>query len=165
MAQKQMKAGLTVSRIIEAPAPKVWRTLIDSRLWPLWGPSVWKVKAAAPIIGPGHTGHVQIFGSIWVPFVVTHFVPGCYWSWRIGKVAATGHRVTAIDRRHSRLSFDVPIWAAPYLIVCLWAIKRIQRLVGRNKDNHSNTKGGNNGCNGLLQINGDGNDGLEGQAL
>lgn len=127
---KQLPDSLTVSRIVEAPAHKVWQTLTDTRLWPLWGPSVGKVKTSTPVIGPDHTGHVQVFGAVWVPFVITQFEPGRFWRWRVGTVPATGHRVTAIDRRHSRLSFDVPLWAAPYLIVCLWAIKRIQRLMG-----------------------------------
>ena len=132
-----VRSGFAVSRIVEAPAHEVWRALTDTRLWPFWGPSVRKVKTATPVIGPGHTGHVQVFGAVWLPFVITQFEPGQYWHWRIGPVPATGHRVTAIGRRHSRLSFDVPIWAAPYLVVCLWAIKRIQRLVSGDQPYNS----------------------------
>ena len=39
--------------IIEAPAGIVWRILIDTREWPIWGPSVRAVKSPAYEAGPG----------------------------------------------------------------------------------------------------------------
>jgi hypothetical protein len=66
---------------------------------------------------------------MWVPFVVTHFVPGRYWAWKVGGINATGHRVDAIDAGSCRLTFEVPFWAAPYSVICLWAIIRVRNIV------------------------------------
>jgi len=43
-------------------------------------------------------------------------------------LAATGHRIEAIDENRCRLYFDVPIWAAGYGVVCRLALNRIQRM-------------------------------------
>lgn len=118
-----------VRRTIEAPAQEVWRRLIDTRSWPLWGPSVRKVRADSRIIGPGSQGHVQVLGGLWLPFKINRFKHDHYWSWQIAGIDATGHRVTVIDHRHCHLTFEIPFWAAPYALVCLWAIKRMQRSI------------------------------------
>jgi hypothetical protein len=42
-----------VDRILEAPAGVAWRILIDTREWPIWGPSVRAVEAPSHLNGPG----------------------------------------------------------------------------------------------------------------
>jgi hypothetical protein len=61
-----------------------------------------------------------------MPFEITRYESGCYWSWDVGRIRATGHRVVTLDARRCRLIFEIPVWAAPYATVCLWAIKRIR---------------------------------------
>lgn len=129
-----IRSVISVGRTIEAPAPAVWRLLVDTRQRPLWGPSVKAVDIALPIIGPGSRGQVIAIGGIRLPFEVTRFEAGRYWSWKVGGVQATGHRVVAIDPRRCQLVFEVPIWAAPYATVCLWAIKRIQDIIRGTAD-------------------------------
>jgi hypothetical protein len=71
---------------------------------------------------------VQTAVGIWLPFRVTGYVDGEYWAWKVGGIPATGHRVTpALDGR-CRLSFEVPMLAAPYLAVCRAAIGRIRSM-------------------------------------
>jgi hypothetical protein len=85
-----------VDRIIEAPAGVAWRILIDTREWPIWGPSVRAVEAPAQLIGPGMRGRIQTPLGLWLPFEVTRWEPGHAWSWRVAGVDATGHRVTPL---------------------------------------------------------------------
>ena len=122
---------LTVSRRIGAPARVVWRLLVDTHMWTQWGPSVNAVDLKERTIHLDSRGQVKVLGLLWLPFEVTHFDPGRYWSWRVGGIPATGHRVDALTARCCRLSFEVPLWGAPYSLVFLLAIKRIQRLTSK----------------------------------
>ncbi len=119
---------IRVTRTVGAPAAQVWRLLVETRFWPQWGPSVSAASVAGGIIRGGASGQVQVLGAVWLSFRVTRFEPGRYWAWQVGGIPATGHRVAALDARSCKLSFDVPCWAAPYALICLAAIKRIQRM-------------------------------------
>jgi hypothetical protein len=125
-------SNISVGRIIESPASKVWRYLTDTTLWPLWGPTVQDVDVPYQTIALGMKGRVNVFNRVWLPFEITQFEAAHYWSWEVGGIAATGHRVIRIDAHRCRLIFEVPCWAAPYALVCLWAITRIRRLVQQN---------------------------------
>lgn len=111
---------------IAAPAERVWELLVDTRHWPEWGPSVLEVEAHPPLIEEGSTGRVRTAVGPWLPFTVTR-VGEWSWAWRIGPVTATGHRVIPGDSS-CRVGFEVPIHAAPYLLVCWWALRRIESL-------------------------------------
>jgi hypothetical protein len=65
----------------------------------------------------------------WVPFTIRRFEPESYWDWRVGGVAATGHRVEALGPDRCRLYFTVPFWAAAYGLVCRVALARIKQLI------------------------------------
>ncbi|MBK1645171.1 hypothetical protein CKO25_11035 [Thiocapsa imhoffii] len=115
-----------VNRIIDAPAAAVWRVLIDTREWPLWGPSVRAVESPSPLIGPGLRGRIQTPVGLWLPFEITRWEPEHAWAWRIAGLDATGHRVAALDPGRCCVTFDIPRWAPFYRLVCDVALRRIE---------------------------------------
>lgn len=119
---------MEVGRIIDAPAELVWALLTDTCHWPLWGPSVAAVRSAQRYIQQGATGKIHTAAGFWVPFTVTEFDEGSYWCWHVGGVRATGHRLESLRGSQCLLIFEVPFWAAPYLLVCKVALDRIERL-------------------------------------
>ena len=117
-------------KIINAPAPRVWRLITDTRSWPDWGPTVRAVECSERFIHAGSTGRVRTPFGIWLPFVVAGFEPErYYWDWRVGGIAATGHRVEPRGSHQSVLSFSVPAWALGYGWVCRLALVRIETLL------------------------------------
>ncbi len=118
---------LVVSRDVEAPAETVWTLLVEPDLWPAWGPSVTAVECDAERIETGTTGRVRTLGGLWLPFTVTACADR-RWTWRVGPVPATGHRVTSHGDLRCRAAFEVPLLAAPYAVVCAVALRRIERL-------------------------------------
>ena len=120
---------LEVHRIVDASASAVWDLLIDTTRWPVWGPSVSAVECPDRFIHEGSRGRVKTSLGVWVPFAVTAFRPGYYWSWRVFDLPATDHRVDPLPLERCRLTFAVPTVAAPYLTVCRIAMVRIEHLV------------------------------------
>ena len=116
-----------VTRIIDAPADRVWDQLTRVAGWPRWGPSVVAVECADEVIRLGSQGRVRTALGIWLPFRITEFVPGRFWGWRVAGIRATGHRVESLGPNQCRLSFDMPYWAALYAPVCRRALDRIAR--------------------------------------
>ncbi|MGB5248977.1 MAG: SRPBCC family protein [Gammaproteobacteria bacterium] len=116
---------------IAAPAARVWSILIDTHLWPVWGPSLRRVRSAGRFIDATTTGRLQTTPGIWLSFEIDRFEDGRYWSWRVAGVPATGHRVESLGRHRCRLSFEVPMLAAPYLAVCRVACRRIRAMAER----------------------------------
>jgi hypothetical protein len=117
---------LVVSRPIDAPADSVWELLVDTRRWPEWGPSVTDVECPDRLLSAGSTGRVRTIAGVWVPFTVTSWEE-YRWTWRIGPIPATGHRVDPAGG-HCRAAFEVPIFAAPYVPICWLALRTIDRL-------------------------------------
>ncbi|QVL48306.1 MAG: SRPBCC family protein [Thiocapsa sp.] len=115
-----------IDRIIEAPAGVAWRILIDTREWPIWGPSVRAVEAPADLIGPGMRGRIQTPVGLWLPFEITRWEPEHVWAWRVAGVEATGHRVDPLGPSRCRLTFEIPRWAPFYRSVCDAALRRIE---------------------------------------
>lgn len=113
---------------IAAPAARVWSILIDTSLWPVWGPSLRGVAGAGRFIDAATEGRLQTAFGIWLSFEIDHFEDGRYWSWRVAGVPATGHRVEPLGRNRCRLRFEVPTLAAPYLAVCRVACRRIRAM-------------------------------------
>ena len=62
---------LWLYRRVRAPAPEVWRVLIDTECWPLWGPSVRAVACPERRIALGTSGRIQTALGFWLPFQVT----------------------------------------------------------------------------------------------
>ena len=118
-----------VGRNYKSSPSTVWRIITDTRKWPQWGPTVRKVQSSDRFIRRGSKGRVQTSVGIWLPFEITEYEDGRYWTWKIGSVKATGHRVQARELFGSTLWFDVPIPVAPYGWICQVALKRIERLL------------------------------------
>ena len=106
--------------------------------WPVWGPSITGVEPAAarpgPAAGPGSgglafcsRGKVRTVLGAALPYTVTAFEAGRYWSWSVAGIPATGHRVIPQDGG-CLVTFTVPWWAPAYLPVCALALRRIERL-------------------------------------
>lgn len=123
---------IIVSRQVDCTTEEVWRVITDTEQWPRWGPSVSGVKCSQRHIGPASTGYVKIIMGLWLPFTITEYQHLHYWSWRIGRVQATGHRLTETGADTCMVSFDLPWWAGPYVLVCSIALSRISRLTGSN---------------------------------
>ena len=102
--------------------------LTDTRLWPIWGPSICKVESSDDIIRLGSSGKIRTTIGLTVPFLIDRFEPGAYWSWKIGPVRATGHRIRPIANECTLVAFEVPLWAPFYLLVCLSAFHRMALL-------------------------------------
>ena len=123
---------------LNVPAEDVWDFITDTTRWPKWGPSVIAVDCNDRYIKKGARGRVRIPLGLWVPFVITDYKDKTYWSWKIWGIRATGHRTEPIDERRCTLIFDVPALAAPYLIICWIAIRRIQNLLKRERNSSQN---------------------------
>ena len=122
----------SVSRRVAAPAEAVWTLLTDTRRWPEWGPSITGAEPApadapAAVLGPGSRGRVGTVLGVALPYAVTGFEAGRYWSWSVAGVPATGHRVTP-QAGGCLVTFTVPWWAPAYLPVCALALRRIEQL-------------------------------------
>lgn len=113
---------------IAAPAAVLWRLLVDTDRWPDWGPTVRAVELDARRLALGSRGRVQTAVGLWVPFEITRFEEGRAWSWKVGGVAATDHKVETVDDLRCRAGFGTPWVAAPYLGVCRLALGRLDTL-------------------------------------
>ena len=118
---------VSVSRFIPADPAMVWDLLVDTSRWAEWGPSVTAVDAEPVRLQAGSTGRVRTRFGFWAPFVVNRFDEGRSWDWTVAGIAATSHTVQSA-RGGCRLTFGVPTVAAPYVLVCLVAMRRIERL-------------------------------------
>ena len=125
---------LTFSKRIDAPEARVWRLLTDTHAWPAWGPSVRAVACRDRFIRAGSAGRLQTAIGVWLPFVVVTFNQQVYWDWRVAGIQATGHRVEAVGPDRCRLTFSVPLWAAPYGWVCRLALRRIDNLLREKEE-------------------------------
>jgi hypothetical protein len=120
---------LKIAIAIKAPCSAAWDLLIDTQRWPEWGPSVARVDCADRYIAPGSVGRVQTAFGPWLSFQITEFIAGQYWHWKVAGIPATGHRVLSIGPSLCRVVFEVPVLAAPYLIVCRLAAQRINNIL------------------------------------
>ncbi len=125
------KGMLTVERAMAVPSAAAWRVLTDLDTWPQWGPTVQRAELAGP--GPlrlGSRGTVWAPLGVALPFEVTEFDDGHRWAWKVAGVPATRHVVTPRPGG-CVVSFGVPVWAPPYLVVCAAALVRIESLAAR----------------------------------
>jgi hypothetical protein len=119
----------TVSRSFRAPCSRIWELLTDTTTWPQWGPSVKSVECSDRFIRQGTKGRVKTASGIWLPFTITGYKEGHFWSWNIGGIPATGHRVEPQKDGLCRLTFEVPLLAAPYGYICKIALERIAGML------------------------------------
>ncbi|MBN1842269.1 MAG: SRPBCC family protein [Deltaproteobacteria bacterium] len=120
---------METSGIINASCATLWNLLTDTSRWVEWGPSVLAVECSERYIQLGSKGRVRSALGLWAPFAITEMDDGRYWSWHVFGFPATGHRVDRVDKGVCRLVFQVPIFAASYVIVCRIALHRITRIL------------------------------------
>ena len=123
---------MDVATEINAPCAQVWEILIDTRLWPEWGPSVRAVDCPGRWIEGGLSGRIKTAFGLWVPFEITDFEAPVYWHWKVAGIAATGHRLREVAPDRCELVFEIPYGAFPYAAVCRRAAGRIARLAEGN---------------------------------
>ena len=121
--------NIEIGRRINASPQALWEVITDTTRWVVWGPSITAVECSSRYIRKGSTGRIQTAVGLWIPFVITEMDDGRYWSWHISGVPATGHRVDRLGKGICRLVFQVPVFAAPYVIVCQIALHRIARIL------------------------------------
>jgi hypothetical protein len=122
----------SVTRRVAAPADVVWGLLTDTAQWPAWGPSISGVEPeptgdVPAELAPGSRGTVRTVLGPSLPYAVTAFEAGRYWSWSVAGIPATGHRVVPAPGG-CLVTFTVPWWAPAYLPVCALALRRIEQL-------------------------------------
>jgi hypothetical protein len=120
---------LKTSVEVGVPAAAAWQLLTDTLRWPDWGPSVAAVDCTERFIGPDSVGWVSTVIGLRLPFQITEFTPGCSWRWQVAGIPATCHRVETLGPDRCRVTFEVPLWATPYLAVCRLAAARIKRIL------------------------------------
>ena len=119
---------VSIGKFYPAPTPLVWDLITDTTQWPRWGPTVKRVQFPERFIRKGSSGQVLTAFSIWLPFVIVECEHGSFWSWRVASINATGHRIQPANGG-CILWFEVPIIAAPYILICQVALNRIQNLL------------------------------------
>jgi len=119
---------MQVGKTIHAPAEAVWQTLIDTRLWPVWGPSIVAVECPQRWISEGVEGRVKTALHLWVPFRISCFSEPLYWHWHVAGIPATGHRVRPLGVASCELIFEIPYNAFFYRPICRRALNNISRI-------------------------------------
>lgn len=122
---------LGVDRVITAPASVVWDLLVDTEVWPDWGPSIRSARVNGGRLALGATGTITTVVGLSLPFEITLYVEGSCWGWKVAGIGATDHEVVALGQDRCRLRFGVPWPAAGYLVVCQVAVRRIEELALR----------------------------------
>lgn len=125
---------MQVSRVINASRVRVWEILIDTWLWPVWGPSVAQVESPSRYLTGGLRGRVKTAVGIWLNFEVSEFTVLQSWRWRVAGLPATVHRLRYLDENCCELTFELPLLAFPYALICQQALHRIDRLA--REDGH-----------------------------
>jgi hypothetical protein len=119
---------VSVGKFYSASPPLVWNLITDTAQWPRWGPTVKSVRLKERFIRNDSRGLVLTAFGIWLPFVIVECEHGSFWSWKVAYINATGHRIQPANGG-CVLWFEVPIIAAPYILICQVALNRIQNLL------------------------------------
>ena len=121
--------NIEISRNIHTSIGELWDLITDTERWVAWGPSIRDVESSDQFIRKGSLGRIKIIIGLWINFRVTDFEAGRYWSWSIAGINATGHRIDVLNSNECRLVFEVPWFAAPYIIICHLALNRIASIL------------------------------------
>jgi len=121
--------NIEISRTIHTSTDELWNLITDTARWVTWGPSIRAVESSEQFIRKGSRGRIKIIIGLWINFRVTEFKDGRYWSWSISGIHATGHRIELLNSNECRLVFEVPLFAAPYIIICQLALNRIASIL------------------------------------
>ncbi len=122
-----------VNRSFYSSCGQIWELITDTNTWPEWGPSVSAVESESRFIMKDTKGKVKTAGGIWLPFFITEYEEGHFWSWNVAGIPATGHRVESRENGLCLLTFEIPLLAAPYAYICKIALDRIAGILERKK--------------------------------
>lgn len=122
---------ISICKEVAVTPEVVWKTLTDTQLWPLWGPSLVDVECSDRYITAGSSGRVKTLFCFWLPFTVTVFRPMESWSWKIGSVEATGHKLIRKSDSLCTICFDMAWWAFFYIPVCWLALLNIEKTAAK----------------------------------
>ena len=125
---KISKTHINVGKMFLASPDTIWDLITDTTQWPKWGPTVKAVRNSERYIHKGSQGQVLTAVGLWLPFVITEYEHISFWSWKVASVSATGHRLKPTNTGGCHLWFEVPIIAAPYLVVCQIALNRLEGI-------------------------------------
>lgn len=120
---------VSVGKFYRVSPVTVWDLITDTAKWPQWGPTVKKTKCSDRFIRKGSQGLVLTPLGIWLPFVITEYEDGRFWTWKVASIRATGHRVQAEQAGGCYLWFDMPMIAWPYIAICQMALNRIEDML------------------------------------
>jgi hypothetical protein len=123
---------ISVERELEASPERVWDLLTDTTKWPWWGPSVRRVSCSERYIREGSLGEVVTPIGLRFPFVVTEYVHGYFWAWKVAGIRATGHRLIAFSATRCTIAIEMPVYWLPYTIICRIALKRMDGVLRRS---------------------------------
>jgi hypothetical protein len=98
------------------------------------GTAVKRVHCPELFIYKGTQGQVLTAFGIWLSFVITEYDHACFWSWNVASIKATGHRIQTVKTGGCYLWFEVPIIAAPYILVCQMTLGRIKNLLSESTE-------------------------------
>ena len=84
----------SVGKTLKAPPHIVWRVITDTSLW---GPSVVDVKCSDRFILYGSKGSVKTVMGLSLDFTITSLKKEREWTWSVGGINATEHRIIPID--------------------------------------------------------------------
>jgi len=97
--------------LLKIPFPSLsfsnWGIVDRHNTWPQWGPSVQVVECRNRFIRQRSEGRVKTVSGI----------------------PATGHRVEPQDDGLCKLTFEVPLLAAPYVYICKITLDRISGIL------------------------------------
>ena len=119
---------ISIGKFYPASPLLFWDMIRDTAQWPRWGPTVKRVQLPERFIRKGSRG----FDCFWplAPFCYRRFRATCFWSWKVASIIATGHRIQPTNGG-CILWFELPIIAAPYILVCQVALIRIQNMLSK----------------------------------
>jgi hypothetical protein len=112
----------------------LWDLLTDLDQWPAWGPSVEGATLHGETLELGTSGTVSTVVGVGVPFEITDFEPGRRWGWKVAGLPATVHTVEDLGNDRCRVGFGVPWLAAPYVVICEIALKRLETMANKREE-------------------------------
>lgn len=120
---------ISVERKFKASPKRAWDLITDTTKWRCWGPTVRSVSSSDRYIRKGSWGKVCTPIGLWVPFLITEYEHENYWTWKVGGIQATGHRLIQFNTNSCIVAFELPLSWLPYVIVCRIALKRMSKFL------------------------------------